>query len=210
VIRVAVVASTAAVRAGLRALLNEDEQLEVITEAASLRELPVLLAGIDVLVWVLPRLSEDQLAEILDADQAPAVLFLVEPGGVEVELPERFALHTWGVLSLEASAEELHAAVRALEAGLLVGSPELLEPLLGEIPEGERLAADELLESLTEREVEVLQLLSQGLANKQIALKLGISEHTVKFHSSAIYAKLGATNRTEAVRFGILRGLVVL
>jgi DNA-binding NarL/FixJ family response regulator len=210
VIRVAVVASAAAVRAGLHALLNEDEQMEVITEAASLRELRMRLAGIDVLVWVLPTLTRDQLTEILNADEAFAVLFLVEPGDVEIELPERFALHTWGVLALEASAEELHAAVHALEAGLLVGLPELLEPLLGELPESKRLPADELVETLSEREVEVLQLLSEGLANKQIALKLGISEHTVKFHSSAIYAKLGATNRTEAVRLGILRGLVVL
>ena len=56
----------------------------------------------------------------------------------------------------------------------------------------------------------MLQLLAQGLANKQIALALGISEHTVKFHISSIYAKLGATNRAEAVRLGVLRGLIVL
>ena len=65
-------------------------------------------------------------------------------------------------------------------------------------------------ESLTERETEVLQLLSQGLANKQIATSLGISEHTVKFHVSSIYTKLGATNRAEAVRLGVQGGLVVL
>jgi DNA-binding NarL/FixJ family response regulator len=56
----------------------------------------------------------------------------------------------------------------------------------------------------------VLQLLAQGLANKQIALTLGISEHTVKFHISGVYSKLGATNRTEAVRLGVRKGLVVL
>jgi NarL family two-component system response regulator YdfI len=55
-----------------------------------------------------------------------------------------------------------------------------------------------------------LQLLAQGLANKQIAISLGISEHTVKFHVSSLYAKLGATNRTEAVRLGIQSGLVLL
>ena len=63
---------------------------------------------------------------------------------------------------------------------------------------------------LTSRELEVLQALAQGLANKQIALALGISDHTVKFHVSAIYSKLGVTNRTEAVRVGIQRGLVVI
>jgi DNA-binding NarL/FixJ family response regulator len=63
---------------------------------------------------------------------------------------------------------------------------------------------------LTERESQVLQLLAHGLANKQIALALSISEHTVKFHVSSIYTKLRASNRTEAVRAGVQRGLVVL
>ncbi len=70
--------------------------------------------------------------------------------------------------------------------------------------------ADPLLEPLTERESQVLQLLAQGLANKQIAASLGISEHTVKFHISSIYGKLGATSRTEAVRNGVQHGLVFL
>jgi DNA-binding NarL/FixJ family response regulator len=69
---------------------------------------------------------------------------------------------------------------------------------------------DPLNEPLTERENQVLQLLAYGLANKQIALRLGISEHTVKFHISSIYNKLGTTNRTEAVRAGVQRGLVLI
>ena len=56
----------------------------------------------------------------------------------------------------------------------------------------------------------MLQLAAEGLANKQIALKLHISEHTVKFHLSSLYAKLGATSRTEAIRAGARRGWVVL
>ncbi|HBY93115.1 MAG TPA: helix-turn-helix transcriptional regulator [Chloroflexi bacterium] len=84
-----------------------------------------------------------------------------------------------------------------------------MEPLL----RSRLLAAGEsepLDEPLTARETEVLQLLAQGLANKQIAAALQISEHTVKFHVSSIYAKLGVTNRTEAVGLGVRRGLVVL
>jgi DNA-binding NarL/FixJ family response regulator len=69
---------------------------------------------------------------------------------------------------------------------------------------------DPEVEPLTEREIQVLQLLARGLANKQIAVSLEISEHTVKFHVSSIYAKLGVTNRTEAVRSGIQHGLIVL
>ncbi len=119
-------------------------------------------------------------------------------------------LRAWGILPLEASAEELSAAVRALSQGLLVGTPSLLKPLfIGQTGEGET-DSEPLVEPLTERESEVLQLLAQGLANKQIATALSISEHTVKFHVSAIYTKFGATNRTEAVRVGVRKGLVVL
>jgi DNA-binding NarL/FixJ family response regulator len=67
-----------------------------------------------------------------------------------------------------------------------------------------------LIEPLTDREIQVLGLLAQGLANKQIATTLTISEHTVKFHVSSIYAKLGAASRTEAVRLGVLQGLITL
>jgi DNA-binding NarL/FixJ family response regulator len=70
--------------------------------------------------------------------------------------------------------------------------------------------AEPLIEPLTGREVEVLQLISRGLANKQIALELTISEHTVKFHLSSLYAKLGVSSRTEAVRAGMQRGLITL
>ncbi len=63
------------------------------------------------------------------------------------------------------------------------------------------------MEQLTARELQVLQLLARGLANKQIALQLGISEHTVKFHVSSIYARLGVSSRTEAVRLGVTAGI---
>ncbi len=65
-------------------------------------------------------------------------------------------------------------------------------------------------EALTAREREVLELLSRGLPNKLIAHRLQISEHTVKFHVSSIYAKLGASSRTDAVSRGVRRGLITL
>ncbi|NOH04802.1 MAG: response regulator transcription factor [Chloroflexi bacterium] len=75
---------------------------------------------------------------------------------------------------------------------------------------GEALGEESLAEPLTSREKEVLQHMAEGLANKQIALLLGISEHTVKFHLSSLYAKLGAASRTEAVKRGIELGLISL
>jgi DNA-binding NarL/FixJ family response regulator len=65
-------------------------------------------------------------------------------------------------------------------------------------------------EPLTPREVQVLELLAEGLSNKTIAARLGISDQTVKFHIASLSAKLGAANRTDAVRRGVRRGLVTL
>jgi DNA-binding NarL/FixJ family response regulator len=69
---------------------------------------------------------------------------------------------------------------------------------------------EEFLEQLTPREHEVLRMLALGLANKQIAARLNISEHTIKFHVAAILGKLNAASRTEAVAIGIRHGLVLL
>jgi DNA-binding NarL/FixJ family response regulator len=99
----------------------------------------------------------------------------------------------WGTLSLESSREELLAALHALSEGLVVSAPQFINACSVSREDAERLP-------LSEREIEVLGLLAQGLANKQIAAALGISEHTAKFHVSSIYAKLNVTNRAEAVR----------
>jgi DNA-binding NarL/FixJ family response regulator len=69
---------------------------------------------------------------------------------------------------------------------------------------------DTIPEPLTPREIQVLELLAEGLANKAIAERLGISDQTVKFHVASIYGKLGAANRTDAVRRAVRRGLITL
>lgn len=209
-VRVAVIAPGLAVRTGLRALLTLDPAIEVLGEAAYLPELEVLPAGLDVLVIAGRADSITGWAAHLPADPLPAILLLLEDesGSGLVGLPQTG--QPMGLLSLDASAEELSAAVHALAQGLSVGTPALFRAFSGEEPTAPRSPAEPLVESLTERETEVLQQLAQGLANKQIAAALRISEHTVKFHISAIFAKLGATSRTEAVRLGVRQGLIVL
>ena len=66
------------------------------------------------------------------------------------------------------------------------------------------------VESLTPREIDVIELVAEGLSNKAVAVRLGISDQTVKFHVASIYGKLGAANRTDAVRRAVRRGLVTL
>jgi DNA-binding NarL/FixJ family response regulator len=165
---------------------------------------------VDILIMTGESLA-DQDGESISFDEIPetAVLILGYATAAMRSLP-RYELPAWGVLSQEASQEELLAALHALGQGLIVGEPSMLVSLMGPALLANERLLDGSLETLTERELEVLQLLAQGLANKQIAGRLGISAHTVKFHISSIYGKLGATNRTEAVRIGLKIGLILL
>ena len=217
-IRVMVVAQGQALRAGLRTLLEAGEALQVTAEAASLGELGPAPPQADVLVVAAEGLDDEHLQLEWEPESSIPVLWLFAGRLESDSLPARGRLELGppplGVLSLEAGAEELQAAVAALHQGLTVGEAGLLGRLLNPpqaaaAPQQEPLL-EPLAEPLTARELEVLQLLAHGLANKQIALALGVSEHTIKFHVSSIYSRLGATNRMEAVRLGVRQGLIVL
>ena len=196
-IRTGILATGMTMRIGLREVLRGLPDVEVAAEAASREGLPPL----DVLVVA----SADLLGE-LDESSPPVLLLTNDPA----EAARLAAFPVWGVLPLEAGAEEISAAVHALAEGLWAGSPALARGLLGPRPAALVEGAEEIVDPLTERERQVLQLAAEGLANKQIAAQLEISENTVKFHLSSLYAKLGATSRTEAVRAGARRGWVVL
>ena len=107
------------------------------------------------------------------------------------------------------SPGQLAAALQAAASGLVVLHPAHFDSAVPAASVAPRFL-DELAEPLTPRESEVLQMLASGLGNKEIAAKLAISEHTVKFHVASILGKLGAASRTEAVSLGIRRGLVLL
>jgi two-component system nitrate/nitrite response regulator NarL len=110
-----------------------------------------------------------------------------------------------GVLPREVTAAQLDAALRAVAAGLLVRAPGGLPP------DGFRAVGDELPPPLlTPREAEILTLVGQGMSNKAVARQLGISVHTVKFHLEALFAKLEATSRAEAVAKGLRGGVIEL
>jgi DNA-binding NarL/FixJ family response regulator len=196
-IRVAVVAPGVTLRIGLREVLRDLPDVDVVTEASSPRGLP----PVDVLVLA----SVDDLSEL--DESTPPVLLLSDDLGEAIRLID---FPVWGILPREAGPEELSAAVHALAEGLWVGSPTLTRNLLDRHPAAMVDSGEPVIDPLTERERQVLQLTAEGLANKQIAAALEISENTVKFHLSSLYAKLGATSRTEAVRAGARRGWVVL
>jgi DNA-binding NarL/FixJ family response regulator len=184
-------------RLGLRELLGSLPNIEVSADPPSEQE----LSGIDVLVVT----SAEDVH--LRGEEACPVLLLTNAADEAARLAD---LPVWGVLPLEASPEEISAALHALGEGLWVGSPALAGSLLERHPKATIEEGDPVDNPLTGRELEVLQLAAEGLANKQIALALNISEHTVKFHLSSLYAKLGVTSRTEAIRAGVRQGRVVM
>jgi DNA-binding NarL/FixJ family response regulator len=100
------------------------------------------------------------------------------------------------------------AAARAADTG--VDAIVLAEDGARAVPAGDDHDEGEFEEPLTAREVQVLELLAEGLPNKAIAARLRISDQTVKFHVSSISGKLGAANRTDAVRRAVRRGLITL
>jgi DNA-binding NarL/FixJ family response regulator len=212
VIRVFIIAPALAVRVGLRFLLETDPSIQVVGESASLPEGEEAQPELDVLIWS-PTISMDPEALRLDMnrlriEQTTALLLMHNDPDMVMDMA-KIPVRAWGMLDPESSQEELIASLHALHEGLSVSDTRWLNQLINSQSVNKE-SGGELVELLTGREIEILQLLAQGLANKQIAARLGISAHTVKFHISSIYGKLGATSRTEAVRLGLQKGLILL
>ena len=202
--RVFVVAPTPMVRAGLRSML-EAAGVGVVGEAGSPAG-PVLepsLSDADVLLVADEELLEETALAVAE-DGTQSLVLLSDDEGSASKLRD-LSLRGWGIVPSDAPTEELGAAVAAAAQGLTVLPKALAEQLLAE-----PAVAEELSEPPTAREREVLGLLGQGFSNKMIARELHISEHTVKFHISSLYAKLGVSNRAEAVSRGARHGLISL
>ena len=179
-IRVQIEAASHVTRAGLEALLREHPEIELVNSASNA----------DVLVC-------DEVPEFSDLAAAVPIVVLTD------ELPSQ---HAWrsgvrAMLPRDAAAAQIVAAIYAASAGLVVLPA---EDTMAMLP----TPAEQPAEPLTPRELEVLDMLAEGLSNKLIAHKLGISEHTAKFHVNSILAKLHAGTRTEAVMRGVRLGLV--
>jgi len=113
------------------------------------------------------------------------------------------------ILPRDSGMEEILAAIQAAHAGLVLLDAGVMQNLVSRIPAASAQPAS-ALDDLTPREIEVLRMLAEGLGNREMAARLGISDHTVKFHISSILDKLGAGTRTEAVTMGIRMGIILL
>jgi DNA-binding NarL/FixJ family response regulator len=164
----------------------------------------------DTTVWVLDAPSTpalDALTSHRYSDTPRTAVVLSDDTAQPAQLA-RAGLRGWACLARDVDADQLDLAVRSAEAGLvLLDLPLAATSLSAPIP----LAASPVMtEPLTARELQVLQLVAEGLPNKGIARRLGISENTAKFHVASLCGKLSASSRTEAVTTAARRGLILL
>ncbi|MBW4564657.1 MAG: response regulator transcription factor [Mojavia pulchra JT2-VF2] len=209
-IRVMVVAPSPIVRAGLSAVVTSNTQLAVVGSASNL----------DVLVREVGQLQPDVVLLDLGANPQPSIweqllliqeeqyslgflIIIEELETIDLEMALRSGVQ--GILPGDSTEAEIIAAVIAIANDLVVLHPDAVELL----PMREKIMATPV-QTLTPREIEVLEMLGSGISNKAIAKHLHISEHTVKFHISSIFQKLGVSSRTEAVTVGVRLGLIML
>ncbi len=223
-LRIVILARIPLIREGLRALLAEEQDFRepafrVTTLAPSEDWIDELVAeepdALLLDVQVLEREGWNLLEDLRRALPALSTLIIGDDAN-DQRVAHALTLGARGFLLRETSAQEMANAIRAAHSGVIVLHPQIATSLLetlraNENARGENESnANDLIEPLSERELDVLRLMTRGLANKQIAAELFITEHTVKFHIRAILAKLGAANRTEAVTLSLQKGLVSL
>ncbi|MDZ5079135.1 response regulator transcription factor [Nesterenkonia sp. HG001] len=198
------------VRAGLRAMLSEDPRIRVVAEAADGK------AALDVVARLVTEgrgpdlvLMDLQMGEGMDGvaatrqlrRQCPSLpVLILTTYDTEADILAAVEAGASGYMLKDAAPEDIHRAVHDAAAGLTALAPAVAARLIGRT-RGENI-------SLSTREVELLELLATGLSNQQIARQLFISVATVKTHLVHIYQKLGADNRTAAVRVASERGII--
>src|SRR5215475_7023746 len=209
--RVLIGASSEVVRVGLESLLATAPGFQVVgsfpigTALAQFENLQP-----DVMLLDLESPADETTLQALESGgmRNSALVILID----DSEFSVADALHSGvrAVIPRMATAEEIVVAIQASVAGLVVLHPDALHSVLSPMPSGDQPEFHPSDRILSPREIEVLRMIAEGLGNKEIASKLGISDHTVKFHVSAIFAKLGASSRTEAVIIGIREGMIMI
>lgn len=220
-LRVLVSAASSITRAGLERLVEDQPNLHSVGAVSGADELPQAIADNDpdMVIFHLEAHSAEINWEELTALAVPIVLLAEEADLVHATTA--LAGGVEAVLSGKATGAELAAAAHSAAAGLLTLSGDLADLLRQSLLAHAREEAEESEgrpdpnadaspEHLTLREREVLEMMMEGLSNKEIAAHLNISAHTVKFHISSILGKLGASTRTEAAAIGLRRGLITI
>ncbi len=213
-IKVFVCANSTVELAGLEALIRSASSLELVGTSLGRTGLSQQLADAqpDVLLErsVLDDLEDSELPDLDPQHVARVVLVAESEFTAALAAIQATDSALRGVLPTWASAREIEAAIEAAAAGLLVLHPDVAEHLATTSGAPSRALNAAPGQQLSPRESEILNLLAAGLGNKEIAWRLKISDHTVKFHVTSIFNKLNASSRAEAVAIGVRRGLIIL
>lgn len=200
-------------RQGVRRLLEAAEDIDVVGEASNgeqaVRQVEEFAPDVVLLDIGMPDLSGIDAARIIKTTSPRTGLIILTVHGEEEFLFEAIKAGAMGYLLKDCTAEELLRAVRVVYEGEGLLAPTMAAKVMHEFAKvrgTQDLAA--VMNPLTQREVEILQHVASGLANKEIALRLGISERTVKNHLSNIMEKLHVNSRTQAAVYALRSGLV--
>jgi len=211
-IRVLIADDHAIVRDGVRALLNLAEDMEVVGEAADGREAiakaQALEPDVCLMDIAMPGLGGLEAA-IEIRKLCPRTRILVLSQYEDREYIRRFLkIGVSGYVLKKSAGADLTTAVRAVHRGGLVLDPDVAREAMKDDAEGAAGRAPDPYESLTDREKQVLKLVAEGHANKEVADLLGISVKTAMSHREHVMEKLGLHSRTELIRFALRQGII--
>ena len=204
-IRIAVAATSAVRRAGLESIIRSHAEFHLAGSFGTVASLVSFARSTELDVIVI---DTDSIRDLLLEPTSDAVIVLLTEVTEVRSISRLLRSRVRAILPRESDPDDVLSAIYAAYDGLVLLSTATAESLAAVYGDQPLEVEAELSEEITSRETHVLRMLAHGLVNKDIAARLGISEHTVKFHISSILDKLGASTRTEAVILGIRRGLI--
>ena len=209
VIRVMIVDDHAIVRKGIRALLTESGDFEIVAEAADGQEAVLLAVASqpDVILMdlLMPAMDGIEATRQITASQPKTRILVLTSFAADNKLFPAIKAGALGYLLKDSSPEELVRAIRQVHRGEPALHPTIARKLLQEI--AQPVDVKPTPEALTARELAVLRLIAQGLSNQEIADELSVSEATVRAHVSRILGKLHLASRTQAALYAVREGL---
>src|SRR6266436_3363050 len=204
-IRIAVMATSADRRAGLENIVRSHAEFHLAGSFGAAASVVSFARSTELDVIVI---DTDSIRDLLLEPTSDAAIVLLTEVTEARSISRLLRSGVRAILSRESDPDDVLSAIYASYDGLVLLSTLTAESLAAVYGDQPLEVEAELSEEITSRETDVLRMLAQGLVNKDIAARLGISEHTVKFHISSILDKLGASTRTEAVTMAIRRGLI--
>jgi DNA-binding NarL/FixJ family response regulator len=211
-VRIIVVDDQALFRSGLARLLNEDERIEVVGQAedglAALEVVARLRPDVVLMDLKMPNLDGIEATRRMLASNPETKVLILTSFDADTSIIQALKAGAAGYVLKDSQAEGIVSSILAVMSGERVMASAVAQRVLDMLTG--TTTPKEFYDGLTAREVEILKLLASGMANKQIAYKLGISEKTVRNHVSNMYEKLQIFDRAQAVLYAVRKGLIEL